>query len=90
MVDERPTQSPVFILIWSFFIFSSHSDLFDNFILKKKFLVAAGQEWQDRVEAAITFYSVHVGVGAMAVCSIAQHRIAERAAFLRSRPKVMN
>ena len=36
------------------------------------------------MEAAATFYSVQVGVAAMAACCIAQHRIAERSAFLRS------
>ena len=48
-------------------------------------LVIAGKGWQDRIEAAATFYSVHVGVAAMAVCSVGQRRLAERAAFLRRR-----
>ncbi len=52
-------------------------------------IVAAGQGWQDQVEAAATFFSVHVGVAAMAACSIAQRRIAERAAFLRSSAKAV-
>ncbi len=42
------------------------------------------------MEAAFSFYSMHVGVAAMAVCSIAQRRIAERAAFLRSESEAVS
>lgn len=48
-------------------------------------LVAADKGWQERVEAAATFYSVHLGVAAMAVCSVGQHRHVVREAFLRRR-----
>jgi hypothetical protein len=41
------------------------------------------------VEAALTFYSVHVGVAAMAVCSVAQRRVAERSSFLRRRSEAV-
>ena len=43
----------------------------------------AGKGWQERVEAAFTFFSMHVGLAAMAVCSVGQRRLAERAGFLR-------
>jgi hypothetical protein len=52
-------------------------------------LFAAGEGWQDRVEAAATFYSVHVGVAAMAVCSVGQRRLTERAAFIRRRSETV-
>ena len=39
--------------------------------------------WQDRLEATATFFSVHVGVAAMVVCIVGQRRFTERAAFLR-------
>ena len=61
-------------------------------MLRNRLFVAAGAAWQDHVEAAITFYSVHVGIAAMAICSIAQRRIAERSAFLcrRSQSKMVS
>ncbi len=37
------------------------------------------------MEAAAAFYSVQVGVAAMAAFSVAQRRLDERAAFLRRR-----
>ncbi len=52
-------------------------------------LVCAGKSLQDRLEAALTFYSVHVGVAAMAVCSIAQRRLDERAAYLHHRTEAV-
>ncbi len=55
--------------------------------LCKIFLLIAGQAWLDRLEAAVTFYSVHVGVPAMAAFCIAQHRIAQRAVFFSHRSK---
>lgn len=50
---------------------------------------APDQGWPERLETAATFYSVHVGLAVMATCSVAQRRLAERAAFLRRSSKVV-
>ena len=52
-------------------------------------LFAVGKGWQDRVEAAFTFCSIHVGLAAMAVCSVGQRRLAERAGFLQRSSEVV-